>query len=53
MARYDGTNARVAITRMYHFGEGRPVDLADAAGWYRRAPNLGEMFMLGLRAEIH
>ncbi len=57
LARKNHTNAQVAIAGMYRFGEGRPVDLADAARWYRRAAdlgeaiaqlNLGEMYMLGL-----
>ena len=57
LARNNDTNAQVAIAGMYRFGEGRPVDLADAARWYRRAAdlgdataqlNLGEMYMLGL-----
>ncbi len=57
LARINDTNAQVAIAGMYRFGEGRPVDLADAARWYRRAAdlgaaiaqlNLGEMYMLGL-----
>ncbi len=57
LARKNDTNAQVAIAGMYRFGEGRPVDLADAARWYRRAAehgaaiaqlNLGEMYMLGL-----
>ncbi len=57
LARQNDTNAQVAIAGMYRFGEGRPVDLADAARWYHRAAdlgeaiaqlNLGEMYMLGL-----
>ncbi len=57
LARNNDTNAQVAIAGMYRFGEGRPVDLAGAARWYRRAAdlndataqlNLGEMYMLGL-----
>ena len=57
LARNNDTNAQVAIAGMYRFGVGRPVDLADAARWYRRAAdlgdataqlNLGEMYMLGL-----
>ncbi len=57
LAWQNDTNAQVAIAGMYRFGEGRPVDLADAARWYRRAANLGaaiaqlnlgEMYMLGL-----
>ena len=57
LARDGDANAQVAIAGMYRFGEGRPVDLAEAARWYRRAAdlgaaiaqlNLGEMYMLGL-----
>ena len=57
LARNNDTKAQVAIAGMYRVGEGRPVDLADAARWYRRAAdlgsaiaqlNLGEMYMLGL-----
>ncbi len=57
LARQNDTNAQVAIAGMYRFGEGRPVDLTDAARWYRRAAdlgdaiaqlNLGEMHMRGL-----
>ena len=57
LAWQNDTNAQVAIAGMYRFGEGRPVDLAGAARWYRRAAdlndataqlNLGEMYMLGL-----
>jgi TPR repeat protein len=45
------------IAGMYRFGEGRRVDLPNAARWYQRAAdlgeaiaqlNLGEMYMLGL-----
>ncbi len=57
LAWQNDTNAQVAIAGMYRLGEGRPVDLADAARWYRRAAdlgeaiaqlNLGEMYMFGL-----
>ena len=57
LARNNDTDAQVAIAGMYRAGEGRPVDLAGAARWYRRAAdlndataqlNLGEMYMLGL-----
>ena len=57
LAWKNDANAQVAIAGMYRFGEGRPVDLAGAARWYRRAAdlgdaiaqlNLGEMYMLGL-----
>ncbi len=57
LARDGDTAAQVAIAGMYRFGEGRAVDLAEAARWYRRAAdlgaaiaqlNLGEMYMLGL-----
>lgn len=49
--------AQTAIAGMHRFGEGRRVDLAAAAGWYRTAArqnnivaqmNLGEMHRFGL-----
>ncbi len=57
LARDGDADAQVAIAGMYRLGEGRRVDLAAAARWYRRAAdlgepiaqlNLGEMYLLGL-----
>jgi len=57
LAWQNDTTAQVAIAGMYRLGEGRPVDLTNAARWYQRAAdlgepiaqlNLGEMYMLGL-----
>lgn len=56
LARAGDARAQIAVAGMHRFGEGRPVDLAAAARWYRRAArsgeavaqlNLGEMYMLG------
>ena len=57
LARDDDATAQVAIAGMFRFGEGRTVDLAEAARWYRRAAdlgepiaqlNLGEMYLMGV-----
>lgn len=57
LARAGDATAQTAIAGMYRFGEGRDVDPARAAVWYRRAAengepvaqmNLGEMYLLGL-----
>jgi hypothetical protein len=57
LARADDATAQVAIAGMFRFGEGRRVDLVEAARWYRRAAdlgepiaqlNLGEMYLLGI-----
>lgn len=57
LAEAGDARAQTAIAGMYRFGEGRPVDLAAAVKWYRRAArrndavaqmNLGEMYRRGL-----
>ena len=57
LAWQNDTRAQVAVAGLYRTGEGRPVDLVNAARWYQRAAdlgnaiaqlNLGEMYMLGL-----
>ena len=57
LARRGDARAQVAIAWLHRFSEGRAVDVARAARWYRRAAvqgnavaqlNLGEMFLLGI-----
>jgi len=56
LATAGDAEAQTAIAGMYRRGEGRRVDLAEAAAWYRRAAeqddavaqmNLGEMYRRG------
>lgn len=42
LARAGEIRAQVAIAGMYRFGEGRPVDFAAAARWYKRAAEAGD-----------
>jgi len=42
LARQGDIRAQTAIANMYRFGEGRAVDTAKAALWYRRAAEAGD-----------
>jgi len=42
LARRGDIRAQVAVAGMYRFGEGRAVDNAKAAFWYRRAAEAGD-----------
>ena len=42
LAKSGNVRAQVAIAGMYRFGEGRAVDIREAAHWYRRAAQAGD-----------
>lgn len=42
LAKSGDVRAQVAIAGMYRFGEGRAIDVREAARWYRRAADAGD-----------